>query len=140
VRRLRTRAVFVAALLGAGACASAWAGSPADLSRGRTIVLTVHHSRFSPSVLRVRRGETVRFVVRNTDPIDHELIVGPMSAQIRHETGRERWHRPVPGEVSVRLLRSASTSYTFAEAGTIWFGCHLPGHWPYGMRGRVIVS
>lgn len=85
-------------------------------------------------------GETVRFVVRNKDPIDHELIVGPMPVQLGHESGREASHPPRPGEVSVPLLSSASTTYEFEERGTIWFGCHLPGHWNYGMLGRVLVG
>jgi uncharacterized cupredoxin-like copper-binding protein len=93
----------------------------------------------SPAVVYVPRGQTVRFVVRNTDPIDHELIVGSMDVQDRHESGREASHPPVPGEVSVPLLATARTSYTFDDRGTVWFGCHLPGHWAYGMRGRVVV-
>lgn len=105
----------------------------------RTIEMTVRHSRFEPSVLEARRGEEVRFVVRNEDPIDHELIVGPMSVQDRHESGRERWHPPVPGEVSVALFSTAETTYEFDEPGVVWFGCHLPGHWAYGMQGSIIV-
>ncbi len=45
----------------------------------RTVELTVHHSQFSLDELRVRPGETVRFVLRNTDPIPHErgtILVG----------------------------------------------------------------
>jgi uncharacterized cupredoxin-like copper-binding protein len=135
VRRWRT-AILSAALVAAALAASATASiTPAD----RTVVLDVRHSRFSPSELIVKRGQTVHFVVRNDDPIDHELIVGPRAVHDRHESGREAAHPPVPGEVSVPLLGTASTSYTFAERGTVAFGCHLPGHWAYGMRGRVIV-
>ena len=128
-------ATLVIAVVALAAGATAWASGPSE----RTIVLTIHHSRFSMSSLDVRRGEHVRFVVRNTDPIAHELIVGPMPVQLRHESGRERWHPPVPGEVSVRLFDSAETTYTFGEPGTVLFGCHLPGHWAYGMQGRITV-
>ncbi len=105
----------------------------------RTITLDIHHSRFSASSIDVEKGETVRFVVNNQDPIAHELIVGPMAVQLRHESGREKVHPPVPGEVSVPIFSTASTSYTFKEVGPIWFGCHLPSHWDYGMLGRVNV-
>lgn len=113
--------------------------NPLDASKVRTIVLTIHHSRFSAGTLMVRGGEKVRFVVRNKDPIDHELIVGPMDVQLRHESGRERRHPPVPGEVSVPLFETASTTYTFDGSAPVWFGCHLPGHWDYGMQGRIVV-
>ena len=133
---LRRVLVGVAALALAAVCGSALAGGP---HRVRTVVLTIHHSHFSTPVLHARRGETVRFVVHNTDPIDHELIVGDMPVQLRHETGRERWHPPRPGEVSVALLHTASTTYTFDGPGVVWFACHLPGHWAYGMQGRIEV-
>jgi uncharacterized cupredoxin-like copper-binding protein len=135
--RVRMRVALVVALLLSGVLGSSGRAVPMGV---RTVVLEIRHSRFSISELKVAPGERVRFVVRNTDPIDHELIVGPMPVQLRHESGRERKHGARPGEVSVPLFTSASTSYTFEETGTIWFGCHMPGHWDYGMLGRVIVG
>jgi uncharacterized cupredoxin-like copper-binding protein len=107
----------------------------------QTVILTVHHSRFSASEVKVRPGTTVRFVVRNTDPIAHELIVGDRGAQDRHETGTEAHHGDRPGEVSVAPGAVAVTTYTFpASSARLLFGCHLPGHWAYGMRGTVLVG
>lgn len=106
----------------------------------RTVVLTIHHSRFSATRLSATPEESVRFVVRNLDPIDHELIVGPMGVQQRHESGSEKSHPPRPGEVSVPLFSEASTTYAFAGPGMVWFGCHLPNHWDYGMQGTIRVG
>lgn len=106
-----------------------------------TVELTVHHSRFSTPEIHVAPGTTVRFVVRNTDPIQHELIVGDQGVQDRHETGTEAHHGDRPGEVSVPPGATAVTTYTFPPAsGTLLFGCHLPGHWRYGMHGTVRVG
>ncbi len=106
----------------------------------RTVVLTAHHSRFSPARVEVPAGSTVRFVVRNEDPIEHELIVGDDAAHRRHELGREGHHHgDVAGEVSVPPGATATTTYRFTGKGTVTFGCHLPGHWAYGMRGLVLV-
>ena len=106
----------------------------------RTIVLDVEHSRFRPAHITVERGETVRFVVRNHDPIDHELIVGDDEVQDVHENGTEAHHGAKPGEVSVPAQSEASTTYTFASGEDILFGCHLPAHWDYGMRGTIAVQ
>lgn len=117
--------------------------SGAGASAGEeTITLTVRHSRFSPSVLDVRPGTTVRFVVRNLDPIAHELIVGDQAVQDVHERGTESHHRERPGEVSVPAGATAETTYTFPPSGPrpVLLGCHLPGHWDYGMRGTVRVG
>jgi uncharacterized cupredoxin-like copper-binding protein len=103
------------------------------------VVLTIHHSRFSRTHLRVPSG-LVRFVVRNTDPIDHELIIGDRSVQDRHERGTEPRHPPRPGEVTVPAGTTAGTVYVFAPSGSVLFGCHLPGHWDYGMHGVMRVA
>lgn len=105
----------------------------------QTVQVTVHHSRFLPATLVVRRGATVRFVVTNLDPIDHELIIGDAEVQHRHETGTEPSHGAVPGEVSVAPGETAVTTYTFSQPGVVLLGCHAPGHYAYGMRGRVLV-
>jgi uncharacterized cupredoxin-like copper-binding protein len=109
----------------------------------QTVVVTMHHSRFQPEVVRVAPGATVRFVLRNTDPIDHEFILGDQEVQRRHEQGREREHHgEVPGEVSVPAGGEAATTYTFPKGGpaSLQFACHLPGHYAYGMRGVALVS
>ncbi len=109
--------------------------------RERTVEVTVRHSRFSVDELVVRPGETVRFVLRNTDPIPHELIVGDQTVQDVHEAGSEAHHRNSPGEVSVAPGAMAVTTYRFGRAGSpVLFGCHLPGHWAYGMRGTIRVG
>jgi uncharacterized cupredoxin-like copper-binding protein len=116
------------------------AAGPGGDSGVRTIELTVRHSRFDPSTVDAEPGETVRFVVRNLDPIDHELIVGPMPVQLRHEVGRGHHHGAIPGEISVPAGTVRTTTYTFRDPGLIPYGCHLPGHWAYGMRGSVQVA
>ena len=128
-------AVSAVALLGLTAC-----GGGARAADGpATVVITVHHSRFVPSAVRVRPGATVRFVVHNTDPIEHELIVGDESTQHIHEVGTDALHQG-PGAVSVAPGTTAETTYTFPGSGTLLYGCHLPGHWAYGMRGTIAIT
>ena len=129
---MKLAAATVALALVAGAGCSARGGE-------RTVTIDVHHSRFSVEELHVRRGETVRFVLRNSDPIPHELIVGDQSVQDRHEAGGEAHHGDRPGEVSVAPGATAFTTYRFDRPGRMLFGCHLPGHWAYGMRGTIDV-
>ena len=136
-------AILVAACAAAALAAVAAGGSRAGDRPVRTVVVTMHHSRFEPALLRVGPGERVRFVLRNTDPIDHEFILGDTRVQARHERGRERHHHgEVPGEVSVAAGQEAATTYAVPArlaGGTLEFACHLPGHYAYGMRGLVEV-
>jgi len=137
--RLAAAAVCAAAAL--VAVAAAW---PRAGTGERTVVVTMHHSHFEPALIQVAPGERVRFVLRNTDPIDHEFILGDPSVQARHEVGRQRHHHgDVPGERSVPAGQEAATTYAFPaapEGRTLEFACHLPGHYAYGMHGTVRVS
>jgi uncharacterized cupredoxin-like copper-binding protein len=106
----------------------------------RTVEITMHHTHFEPSSIEVRPGTTVRFVLRNSDPIDHEFIVGDEAVQQRHRVGHEQRHDgSVPGEISVPSGTVATTTFQFDSAGTIAYACHLPGHEAYGMVGVVRV-
>lgn len=107
------------------------------------INVEIHHSHFFPSKLSVAHDETVHFVVHNTDPIDHEFIVGDQATQDRHEHGTEDHHDgSVPGEISVPAGAVVETTYHFGPPSQkqIFYGCHLPGHWAYGMHGPIRVS
>jgi uncharacterized cupredoxin-like copper-binding protein len=108
-------------------------------SETRTIVVRIEHSQFQPSDLSFKRGEAVRFVIRNDDPIDHEFILGDQEVQERHEDGREQEHGAIPGEISIDAGKEASTTYVFERRGSFIYGCHLPGHYDYGMKGTVQV-
>jgi uncharacterized cupredoxin-like copper-binding protein len=144
VRMRPWQLAVVVVVCGAAALAVRATGSEAGDGPDRTVVVTMHHSRFEPAVLQVAPGERVRFVLRNTDPIDHELILGDDAVQRRHEQGRERHHHgEVPGERSVAAGQEATTTYTFPtglDGRTLEFACHLPGHYAYGMHGTVRVG
>jgi len=137
--KLRVAAAAVALTLLIGAAAAS-RGAAARANAG-TIHLTIHYSSFAPDSLDVEPGETVRFVIRNTDPIDHEFILGDEDVQLAHEQGTEAHHAPRPGEVSVPAGETVVTTYTFPETrGALIFGCHLPGHYDFGMRGTVTIG
>lgn len=132
-RRLLGVMVLAAALPAAAGACRAGDGQ-------RTVQIDIRHSRFSTEALEVEPGQTVRFELRNLDPIDHEFILGDREVQQRHEDGTEPYHPPRPGEVTVLAGTTATTTFTFGEPGGLLFGCHLPGHWDYGMRGTVLVG
>lgn len=105
-----------------------------------TVELGSRYSEFSFDELQVRKGTTVQFIVRNHDPIFHELVVGDEAVHARHQTGTEKSHPPVPGEVSVKPNDVGTTFYEFEREGTYEFACHLPGHYEFGMKGVVTVE
>jgi len=138
VLRGKALAVVLAGTLAGGVGGSA-AFSLMGAEGSDVVVVDIHHSRFSPATISVPVGREVRFVVHNTDPIDHEFIVGPREVHDRHERGTEARHGAIPGEVSVPAMGEAETTYVFRAPGPMVFACHLPGHLAYGMYGVVVA-
>ena len=137
-RRGAVVAVVCAALLAAAGLSAAATAAPDHV---RTVDVTIHFSRFDLASLQVVPGETVRFVVTNTDPIDHEFLVGDAQMQAIHEAGTEVLHGARPGEISVPAGQTVETTFTFPQTlAPGWeFACHLPGHFAYGMHGPISV-
>jgi uncharacterized cupredoxin-like copper-binding protein len=139
MRRRTGVAAAVAVLLSAAALAATAAASPPPT---RTVNVHIHFSRFDLASLQVAPGETVRFVVTNEDPIDHEFLVGDAAMQRIHELGAEPAHGARPGEISVPAGETVETTFTFPDRlDPGWqFACHLPGHYDYGMHGTIAIG
>jgi uncharacterized cupredoxin-like copper-binding protein len=139
LRRLPGGVVAAAVLAVAGSVSGGCGG--ASHAATDVVHVEIHHSRFVPSSLSLPTGQTVRFVVHNADPIDHEFIVGDQATQDRHEHGLDDRHDgSVPGEISVPAETTVTTSYYLGPRSQVLYGCHIPGHWAYGMRGVIRVS
>jgi uncharacterized cupredoxin-like copper-binding protein len=141
----RGRALIAVATVAGAALAGGlvWAVTPGGASGVATVRITAHHSRFEPDRITVKPGSTVRFVVHNGDPIDHEFIIGPPEVHELHERGTPHVHTGiVPGEITVPAGATLQTTWTFGPAGSpaVAYGCHLAGHWAYGMHGLATVG
>ncbi len=104
-----------------------------------SIQIVIHYSHFDPSTVLVRVGVPVTFTIRNDDPIDHEWIVGDAAVQQKHRVGTEVVHDTLPTEQMIPAGETRVTTITFAQAGTLQYICHLPGHEAYGMAGLVTI-
>lgn len=128
-----------------GNVAMVW-GHPAPASKAtRTIHISAGDAmRFTPDKLSIRAGQTIRFIITNRGKIAHEFVLGPASLQRQHETemraDRKMDTRAEPNEVALPPGTSRILTWTFTRAGRLEYGCHLPGHFAAGMRGRIIVT
>ena len=130
-------ALLLAAVIVSGACGrDSGSSSGAD----REVQVEIRDSRFVPDHFEFEAGTTVTFVVQNTDPIDHEFLIGDEQVQQAHEEGTEAHHGAKPGEISIPIGETRTTTYTFTEPGRLLIGCHLPTHYDFGMRGTITVT
>ncbi len=113
---------------------------------GRTIAIrTTDQLRFAPQSLTVRSGETVAFSIANDGAIPHEFVIGEESVQQEHEAEMARQDEMATMDESAYAVdvppgTTATLVYTFTRPGTLVYGCHVPGHYPAGMRGTITVA
>jgi uncharacterized cupredoxin-like copper-binding protein len=126
--------------LGLAGIAAAWVGGPGIGSRtGDAVEIAIHFSSFGPTEVVATAGVPITVTLVNTDPIDHEWLVGDAAFHQRHRSGTETHHGARPTEVSLPAGRTVTTTVTFTTPGDYAFICHLPGHEAYGMVGVLRV-
>ena len=106
----------------------------------RTVTLTIHHSAFDLTDVRVPAGVPITFVLVNEDPIDHEWLVGDEEFHAAHRSGTHASHGDVPTEVTIPALETVQTTITFEDPGRLAYICHLPQHEAFGMVGVLTVE
>jgi uncharacterized cupredoxin-like copper-binding protein len=99
--------------------------------------------RFFPSEIRVKRGDTVRFAVRNGGETPHEMVLGTMDELKKHaEHMRMRHTEMTHDEPFVAHVEPGETGrivWQFTRAGEFYYGCLVPGHFEAGMIGTIVV-
>ena len=120
-------------------------GEPGD-SRQVSRIITVTMSdamRFTPERIEVRKGETIRFALRNDGQLRHELVLGEPEALRRHAAMMQMMpdmQHSGPNMASLAPGERGELIWKFTHAGTVTFACLQSGHLEAGMRGAVAVQ
>ena len=123
--------------LGLAGIAAAWAHGPGDAAT--RVEIGINFSHFTPTEVVATAGVPITITLVNTDPIDHEWLVGDQAFHERHRTGTEPHHGARPTEVSIPAGATVTTTVSFAQPGEYLYICHLPGHEAYAMVGVLRV-
>jgi len=143
-------ALTVTAALAASASAhdhdhrqSSAAGEPGDPKKpARTVEISMSEMAYEPSSIEVKRGEQIRFVIRNAGKEDHEFLLATAKDNLAHaEMMKKHPHmkHEEPNGVTLAPAKSAELLWNFSKAGTFEYSCLIPDHRDYGMIGRVTV-
>ena len=99
--------------------------------------------RFDPSSIKVKRGETVRFIVTNSGKLKHEMVLGTMSDLKKHADMMRKNPEMEHAEDNMVLVepgKSGELTWKFNASGKVDFACLQPGHFEAGMNGKVAVK
>lgn len=120
-------------------------GEPGDAARvTRTVVVeAADNMRYTPDAITVKRGETIKFVVKNTGKIPHELVLGDAKSLKEHAEVMRKYpdmEHDDPNATKVAPGGTGTLIWKFTQAGTVEFACLIAGHYEAGMKGSIRVG
>lgn len=120
-------------------------GKPGDPAKAsRTVNVEMGDTmRFTPASIAVKRGETIRFVVKNDGKLKHEMVLGSIKELKEHAALMRKFpemEHSDPNQISVEPGKTGEMVWQFTKPGTFDFACLQPGHFEAGMQGKVVVK
>ena len=117
-------------------------GDPKKVSRTIDIDMS-DKMRYSPSQLTMKQGETIRFRIKNSGQVLHEMVLGTMKDLKEHaEVMRKHpgMEHDEPYMAHVSAGKAGTMVWQFTKPGEFFYGCLVPGHFEAGMVGKIIVT
>ena len=123
-------------------------GKPGDPKKKARIVQVSMTERdgkllFIPDRIEVRRGEQIRFQLRNNGELDHELVVATLEENLKHAIEMQKnpdMEHDDPNAKRLAPKKTGEILWQFTKVGEFDFSCLIPGHREAGMTGKVIVK
>ena len=140
-------------------------GEPAPAAKAtRTVEVVLKDIAFEPQSLKVKAGETVRFVLINKGQLPHEFNLGDKAMHAEHQKemvamqgklftagmnheGMDHGQmnhgdhgHDAGNTVLVQPGQRAELTWTFRQSAPIEFACNVPGHYQAGMVGVLTIE
>lgn len=124
------------------------AGVPGDPKKpARTIEILMKDEYgamlYEPSRIEVKRGEQIRFVLKNVGNETHEFILASKADNLKHAELMKKFpemEHDDPNGKSLKPTGASEILWRFNKRGTFEFACLIPGHREAGMIGSVVVK
>ena len=115
-----------------------------EMKVSRTIEVNMSDEmRFTPDVIRVKKGDVIEFKHTNNGKLMHEFVLGTPGSLDEHAEMMKKFpgmEHDEPYMAHVAPGKSATIMWKFSKEGEFAFGCLIPGHYDAGMKGKVIVE
>lgn len=99
--------------------------------------------KYTPNMIKVKQGETIRFVVTNKGELMHETVLGTMAELKEHAEWMKKFptmEHEEPYMTHIGPGESGEIVWQFTNAGEFYFACLIAGHFEAGMIGKVVVE
>lgn len=98
---------------------------------------------FTPDSFKVRKGQTIRFAVKNDGEVDHEFVLDQEDKVMEHKALMEKFpemEHDDPNAIRLAPGESGEIVWKFTNDGVFKVACLVPGHYDAGMHGNVTVA
>lgn len=98
---------------------------------------------FTPDRYNVRKGQTIRFAVKNDGEVDHEFVLDQEDKVMEHKALMEKFpemEHDDPNAIRLAPGESGEIVWKFTNDGVFKVACLVPGHYDAGMHGDVTVA
>lgn len=117
-------------------------GNPAKVDR--TVEITMNDTmRYIPSRIAVKKGETIRFALKNEGKLKHEIVLGTIKELKEHAAMMQKMPEMEHADanmVSVEPGKTGELVWQFTKSGKFDFACLQPGHYEAGMKGKIAIK
>ena len=132
----------------------------------RIVNIKMYDNYYEPKSIKVKKGETIKFVVQNLGEIVHEYNIATKEMHIKHQPEMERLveHGILLGDkidmvkmkemskkdhslshshsnsVMVEPKKTGEIIWKFSKNIDLEMACNVPGHYQAGMVGKIIIE
>lgn len=120
-------------------------GKPGNATKvTRTVAVDMtDNMRFTPARIAVKKDETIKFVVKNSGRIKHEMVLGSIKELKEHAAMMKKMPGMEHADENMVVVDPGKTGeivWQFTKAGNFDFACLQPGHFEAGMKGKIAVN
>ena len=139
-------------------------GDPKNIDR--TIEIKMYDNYYEPNLIKVKKGETIKFIVRNLGEMVHEYNIATKEMHIKHQPEMQKLvdhgilmvdkidkekmkkmskmdhslSHSHANSVMVEPKKTGEIVWKFSKNLTLEMACNIPGHYETGMVGQIIIK
>ena len=139
-------------------------GDPSKVDR--TIIIKMYDNYYEPNIIKVKKGETIKFVVQNLGEMVHEYNIATKEMHIKHQPEMQKLvdhgillvdkidmkkmkkmskkdhslSHSHSNSVMIEPKKTGEIIWKFSKSLTLEMACNIPGHYETGMVGQIIIK
>ena len=131
----------------------------------RVVSIKMYDNYYEPNIVKIKKGETIKFIVQNLGEMVHEYNIGTKEMHIKHQPEMQKLidHEIIVGDkidkvkmkkmskmdhslghshsnsIMLEPKKSGEIIWKFSKDIELEMACNIPGHYESGMVGKLVT-